>query len=308
MSRAFTARLLSPASGAGRGAVLAVIAAMSALSVFTLAGWFGASALSTAWRADGTNVVTVELPRSTSGSASADSVPALIDALSRQPGLADVSLLPAGEATRLMEPWLGKGSDLALSLPVIITLTHSPSVSLAQISRIVRDKAPDAVIEENALWGDRLAMLGTSLQLCAAIATALAAVTCALVLAVSVVTGLAARRRAVVLLHELGATDGLIAGRIALQGGLTALAGALCGTSLAFPALVFLFQAAAPFRLGAAGTTDTHWPSGLAEWAAIVVTLPAPLLWTLATLPLLISLSGWIAGQISARLWLRRLP
>src|ERR671917_351822 len=80
------------------------------------------------------------------------------------------------------------------------------------------------------VWVARLVALARSLQAVAFAALLLVAGIAACVVAVAVRAGIAARRQAIAVLHELGATDGDIAGRFAARAALLTGLGALGGT------------------------------------------------------------------------------
>lgn len=289
--------------GNGR-AILVITAAMAALASFAIAGWLAARYLSDSWQHYGAHVVTIEVP-DTADTDGASRAKPLLKWLSAEPGIHDAHLLAEAEIRKLLTPWLGESAGLTEHLPAIITLTRAPPLRAADLAKAVRQQLPDVAVEENMQWGERLATLGASLQLCAIVVTALAAVTCGCVMALSVLTVLATRRQTVEILHELGATDSMIADRLALQSGGSGLTGGIVGALLAFPALAFLYEAAAPFM---PGPEPRIWPSGLAEWSHVAFHLPLLLLWTLLLMPVLTATIGWLAAQISVHLWLRRLP
>jgi cell division transport system permease protein len=142
----------------------------------------------------------------------------------------------------------------------------------------------------------RLVALARSLQAVAFAALALVAGLAACVVAVAVRAGIAARREAIAILHDLGATDGDIAGRFARRAAALTGLGALAGTALAVPVLAGFAGLAGPLL----GNAPADGP-GLAAWAR----LP----WAeLALLPLLAAVLGWVSAQLTVRLWLRRLP
>jgi cell division transport system permease protein len=118
----------------------------------------------------------------------------------------------------------------------------------------------------------------------------------AAVVAVAVRAGIAARRAAIALLHDMGATDADIAGRFAGRAGLLVGTGALLGTLLAAPVLAGFADMASPLlgRAPAGSLAALPWAS--LPWAA------------LALLPLVGAALGWVTAQATVRRWLRRLP
>ena len=110
--------------------------------------------------------------------------------------------------------------------------------------------------------------------------------------------GIASRRQAIAVLHELGATDADIAGRFARRVALLAGAGALAGTAVAVPVLAALAGLAAPLLGVQAAAVAESWQL---PWRD----LP----WTgLALLPVMGAGIGWLTAQVAVRRWLRLLP
>jgi cell division transport system permease protein len=123
----------------------------------------------------------------------------------------------------------------------------------------------------------------------------------ACVVAAAVRAGIAARRQAIAVLHELGATDGDIAGRFAARAALLTGLGALGGTAAAVPVLAGFADLAAPLLLGGGGGGGVASSDAAAPWAR----LP----WAgLAFLPPLAAALSWASAQVTVRAWLRRLP
>ncbi len=131
---------------------------------------------------------------------------------------------------------------------------------------------------------------------CAALALALVAFVATAVVAVATRAGIAARRDAIEIVHGLGATDGMIAGRFAARLTLLTFAGALAGVLGAVPILLVIASLTAPFAaVPAAGV-------------ALAARLPAVLWAALPTLPLAAGCIGWVTAQVTVRAWLSVLP
>ncbi len=120
----------------------------------------------------------------------------------------------------------------------------------------------------------------------------------AAVVAIAAHAGLAARRDAAEIVHGLGATDGMVAGRLAGRVALLALAGAAAGALVAVPLLLSLA------RLTAAFDVPLAMPAPFGAWTS----LPSRLWLLLAILPPAACCIGWVTAQASVRVWLRRLP
>ncbi len=117
----------------------------------------------------------------------------------------------------------------------------------------------------------------------------------AAVISVATRSGLAARREAILIVYQLGATDSYIARRFATRAASLAYLGGLIGGLLALPVMFLLATLAEP--LAAAPSTG-----------ATADLLP-PLLWLLPIiLPGATAVIGYLTTQITMRRWLRRLP
>ncbi|AQS87191.1 cell division protein FtsX [Neoasaia chiangmaiensis NBRC 101099] len=290
--------------GAGRRTVMAVIAAMSAIAALALGGWTAARALSAQWRQAALHTVTIEIP--TDDTTASSTIDALVTRLKDIPGVADARHVPVADVRSLLAPWLGTDMGTALALPAVVTLTRRPTLSPEALQQVVRSAIPEAVMEENLAWGERLDRLGASLQACALITALLATIAAACVVGLSVRTILATRRQPVTILHSLGAGDGLIAGRIARHVGGTALIGGIVGIVIAWPMLGLLAHLTLPFQDATA--TPQKWSAVLLDWRQIDWRLPRLLAWSLGILPCVTALIGWGIAQINVRLWLRRFP
>ncbi|MCQ4162807.1 cell division protein FtsX [Roseomonas sp. GC11] len=262
----------------------ALVAAMALLAALALAGSRGAEALRERWQQGAAAAVTVQLPPEQSGR--------MEEALALLRGLPEVAEARAVDQERLralLRPWLGEVPTLPLPAVVELRL-HSLSTDPAPVAQRLAEAIPGAELEAHGLWVARLAALARSVQGVALAVLALVVVVAVAVVAVATRAGLAARRQAIEILHDLGATQGDIAGRFARRIGLLAAGGALAGAALAVPALAALSSIAAPLAGGQ-----------VAPWS----TLP----WLdLALLPPCAGLIGWATAQLSVRRWLRRLP
>ncbi len=190
----------------------------------------------------------------------------------------------------LLKPWLGgDAAHFGLHLPAFFEVRAKPGGDAALAGRLDR-AAPGTLTEDGGQWLARLAALLNSLQACAALALLVVTLVGAAIVCVATRAGLAARRDAIEIVHSLGATDRLIAGRFARRMGVLVLLGALAGAACAVPVLLALIRLAAPFTSAQAS-------------------IRVPALWgLLACLPVAAALIGWITTQATVHAWLRQLP
>ena len=124
----------------------------------------------------------------------------------------------------------------------------------------------------------------------------------AAVIAVATRSGLAQRRDAVMIVYQLGATDGYIAQRFATRAAVLASAGGLIGGLFSLPVLFMLATLAIPLAQGGATAGATGRP-----WTEAFGLLPVGLWLLPLILPPAAALIGYLTAQVTMRQWLRRL-
>jgi len=295
-----------------------LVAAMTFLAAMALAGAVAAAALATHWRGGAATLITVQVPLPESPAAAPPQAAAALAAtgataatetraqavarlLAAMRGVSSAHRLTGLELHALLTPWLGPDVEkLSLPLPAVFEVSLAPGAQAAALEPDVIAAAPGSVVEHNAAWLERLAVLVRSLQGCAALAVLVVAFIAAAVVAVATRAGLAARRDAIEIVHGLGATDSLICGQFAGRVTILVLGGAVLGLILAMPVLLSLAQIAAPFREGAQAVPM--------QPADLLRALPPPLWIGLATLPPALGLIGFVTAQATVRGWLAQLP
>ncbi|MBC9207684.1 cell division protein FtsX [Roseomonas aerophila] len=261
-----------------------LVAAMALLAALALAGSRGAEALKDRWQAGAAAAVTVQLPPE-----QAVQMDQALAVLRAMPEVQSAEAVSAARMKELLRPWLGEVP--ALPLPAVIELRLvNAAIDPAPLANRLSETVPGAELEAHGIWVSRLAALASSVQGVALAVLALVAGVAVAVVAVATRAGIAARREAIEIFHDLGATQRDIAGRFARRIGLLAAGGALAGAALAVPALAALSSMAAPFAGGE-----------VMPWTAL------PWL-DLALLPPFAGIIGWATAQYSVRHWLRRLP
>lgn len=261
-----------------------LVAAMALLAALALAGSRGAEALQQRWQHGAAAAVTVQLPPEQSGR-----IDEALALLREMPEVAEAAPVDSARMRELLRPWLGDVPSLPL--PAVLELRmRNLALDPAPVAQRLAEAIPGAELEAHGIWVARLAALARSVQGVALAVLALVVAVAVAVVAVATRAGLAARRQAIEILHDLGATQGDIAGRFARRIGLLAAGGALAGAALAVPTLAALSSIAAPLAGGQ-----------VAPWTAL------PWL-DLALLPPFAGLIGWATAQLSVRRWLQRLP
>jgi len=277
-----------------------LVAAMAFLAALALAGWVAAAALAQGWQVGAGATLTVQVPHpADAAEAGGTRLARVLGRLRGMPGIAAARALSDAELTKLLQPWLGAGADSsALPLPGVIAVRLSdPGLPLDPVAAQVQEVAPGSLVEDDSVWASRLAVLGRSLQACAAAALFVVAAVAAAVIAVATRGGLMARREAIEIVHGLGATDGYIAARFAARATLLAASGGVIGGILALPVLLALAHLAAPFATASAPVQG-----------GVLGALPVALWLLLPGLPLAAAIIGFCTAQGTVRRWLRRLP
>ncbi|ONG49024.1 cell division protein FtsX [Pseudoroseomonas deserti] len=261
-----------------------LVAAMALLAAIALAGSRGAEALKDRWQHGAAAAVTVQLPPEQAGQ-----MDRALEVLRAMPEVASAVPVDSDRMRQLLRPWLGEVPSLPL--PAVLELRlKNLALDPAPIAERLAGAVPGAELESHGIWVARLAALARSVQGVALAVLALVAGVAVAVVAVATRAGVASRRQAIEILHDLGATQGDIAGRFARRIGLLAAGGALAGAAIAVPTLAALSNLAAPLAGGE-----------VQPWTAL------PWL-DLALLPPVAGLIGWATAQLSVRRWLKRLP
>ncbi|MGA3001085.1 MAG: cell division protein FtsX [Acetobacteraceae bacterium] len=276
-----------------------LVAAMAFLAALAIAGWLGAAVLTRHWESGAGAILTVQLPNPAQPSAtgSESRLVAVQALLAAAPGIDSAETLSDDQVNALLRPWLGADiKNLAIPVPAVIAVHMTPDVNdLTSLAAQLAKAAPGTIVEDQAAWAGRLGTLARSLQACAGLVLLIVTLVTAAVISVATRSGLAARREAILIVYQLGATDSYIARRFATRAAALAYLGGLIGGLCALPVMFLLATLAAP--LAAAPSPD-----------AAIDLLP-PLLWSLPViLPGATAVIGYLTTQILMRQWLRRLP
>ena len=279
----------------------ALVAAMAFLAALAAAGVVATAHLATQWQHGALAAVTIQVPRP--GEPAADDAQdqtrraAVQAVLAATPGVS-VHQLDEGELADLLRPWLGDSAErLSLPLPAVFALhLADPDRDLAALTTRLDQAAPGTLVERHELWRGRLAALARSLQAAASLALLLVGGIAVAAITVATRAGLAARREAIELVHQIGAPDRFIAQRFAARASLLALIGGTIGALAALPVLLILAWLAAPLT----GLTP--------RLATLALLLPPPLWASLLALPAAAAAIGWVTAQATVRGWLALLP
>jgi cell division transport system permease protein len=285
-----------------------LVAAMAFLAALAVAGWTGAAVLTKHWESGAGSTLTVQVPGAeepdTAGSATR--LTAVRALLIEARGVESANILSDDQVNALLRPWLGANlKDLAVAVPAVIAvrLAEEPE-DLNGLAAQLAQNAPGTIVEDHAAWAGRLGTLARSLQLCAGLVLLIVTLVTAVVIAVVTRAGLTARREAILIVYQLGATDDYIVRRFATRAAALASVGGAIGGLFALPVVFMLTTLAIPLAgWGAAdrGAADLTAPGAFAF-------LPLPVWLLPVILPVAAAIIGYLTTRITMHRWLRRLP
>lgn len=243
-----------------------VIAIMVALTVVAAASGLALRNAAATARADLEGGVTVQVVNAAPAERQRQAKAAL-DALTAEPDVASVRLVPQSELDRLVEPWLGKpvGDDIdALPIPALLDVRLKAQASPARLDALrakIAAAAPSARVDAQSSWlAPVFGAIGALQWLAGGLIALLAAATAAAVLLASR-NALGANRNTIEIVHMLGGTDAQIARIVQRSMGMDAAAGGLAGLMLGLVAILLLGRQFAALgsgmvTAGALGWTD----------------------------------------------------
>jgi cell division transport system permease protein len=280
-----------------------LVAAMAFLAALAIAGWMGTAVLTGQWESGAGSTLTVQVPMPWQPDAvgTGTRLATVRALLSAAPGVQSATLISDQQLDNLLRPWLGVNlKDLSVPVPAVIAVhTTGDADELDSLAALLAQKAPGTLLEDHSAWEGQLATLARSLQLCSGLVLLIVALVTAAVIVVATRSGLAARREAILIVYQLGATDGYIARRFATRAAMLASIGGAIGGLFALPVVFTLTVLAVPLS-GGSGPARTS--------AAGSTFLPFPLWLLPVILPLAAAAIGYVTTQITMRQWLRRLP
>jgi cell division transport system permease protein len=244
---------LVPISSIAGRALVTVIAIMTFLGSLTAGSAILIAGASQDWRQSVAREMTIQV-RPMAGH-DIDAEVAKAAAIARQTsGVAEADVFDKSEAQRLLEPWLGKGLDLAdLPIPrlIVLKLHDGAEPDLAAFRKNLTDQVSGVSLDDHHLWLARLATMANTVVAVAVVIFLLVLAAMGLAVAFATRGAMSGNQEIVGILHFVGAEDRFIARefqrhflRLGLKGGLI---GGACA-SLVFIAAGFLqsWMAATP--------------------------------------------------------------
>jgi cell division transport system permease protein len=230
---------LVPENTIAGNALTAVVAIMSFLACLTLGSVTLVRDAAHDWQSDILREITIQV-RPIEGadlSAEAGKAAAIVKAMR---GVASVRVLDDKESSRLLEPWLGSGLDLAdLPVPrlIVVRLSDPQAVDLADIASRLKRGVRGASLDDHRAFTARLQTMANATVFVGIAVLALVFVATILSVIFATRGAMASNKDVVAVLHFVGAEDGFVAREFQRHFLLLGLRGGLAGAILA--ALVF---------------------------------------------------------------------
>src|SRR3569833_2740247 len=204
---------LGPRNSISGRALVAVVAIMTFLASLTTGGVILVSQAATAWQADVSREVTVQLIPAAGRNIDAD-VSKAASIVKNTPGIADVRPYCKEESEKLREPWLGTGltlNELPVPRLIVVKIASGAAPDLSQLRTVLQAQVPGAVLDDHRGFIERMrAMSGTAIAAGIGILILMIAAT---FLSVSFVLrgAMATNKTVIEVLHFVGAKNRFIA-------------------------------------------------------------------------------------------------
>ena len=294
--RAPRATPLLPEAGAAGLPLTIVVAILAFMASVALVGNIAVARAVTAWTADLTGAVTVQV-KGEDPSVIDEQTDAAAAVLAGVPGITAVDRLSRTEAERLLSPWFGTGLPADVPVPGLVTakVTREARGDLGAVRATLAEAAPAAVLDDHGGFNDRLIAAGGRLKALAATIFGFVMLAAAAVIVFAARAGLAANKPIIEVLHLVGASDGFIAREVQRRYFLLGLRGGLLGALAAI--VVVSIAAAGGQRLSA----------GEAAFLPGLTVRPDALLW-LIVVPGVLCLVAALAARLTVLRSLRAEP
>jgi cell division transport system permease protein len=278
-----------PPSGSSSWLTSFTSGAMTFLAVFAMALSLASGRLADRWAAALDKTATIRI------SAPDDQLTlqtkAVLDLLSKTPGIATSRAMTLDETKKLLEPWLGPDLPIAeLPLPQLIEITETAQGFDAEgLRQRLAAEAPGAVLDDHTRWRRPMVEAADRLRLLGILSMALIGAAMAGMITLAANAALAANAQVIKVLRLVGARDRYIAGAFVRRFTIRAFTGSLIGAALGTAGV-----AALPAVNEAGGFLTGLGFTGFA-WA-----LPF-------ALPFIAGLVAWLATRLAAFQTLRGL-
>jgi len=243
-----------------------VIAVMVYLAALALAGAMVIASAVGGWTAGLRGTLTVHiLPNPAGEAATGTDIEKVLEVLRAEKDVASARVLDEAASRALLKPWLG-ATATAPGLPVPrlidVTLQRGARPDVEALAARIRTAVPRAELDDHRRWLGRLLDFAGSLEAIAILVMLLAAVAAALAVIFAARASLAVHRRAIEILHLIGAHDTYIAVQFQRRAFMQALMGGVIGLGVAIVSLFALgklFGGVELFGLSQVRFGPLHW-------------------------------------------------
>ena len=221
-----------PPSGSSAWLTSFTSGAMTFLAVFALALSLASGRLAERWASALDKTATIRI------SAPDDQMTlqtrAVLDLLSKTPGIATSRAMTVDETKKLLEPWLGPDLPIeALPLPQLIEITETAAGYDAEgLRQRLAAEAPGAVLDDHTRWRRPMVEAADRLRLLGILSMALIGAAMAGMITLAANAALAANAQVIKVLRLVGARDAYIAGAFVRRFTIRAFTGSLVGAVL----------------------------------------------------------------------------
>jgi cell division transport system permease protein len=275
---------LVPVASAASRALVGVIAILTFLAALCAGTVELVASSSAQWRSAIGHEATVQVRPNPRRDIDAD-LAEVAEVARRTPGVADVHVVDKAESERMLEPWLGRGLDLAdLPVPrlVILKLQDGATPGFAELRALLAQRVPSATLDDHAGWVSRLSTMAKTVVIAGVGLTVLVLAAAGLAVAFATHGVMAGNREVVEVLHIVGAHDRFIAREFQRRFFRLGLKGGMIGGCLALAVILVLSFLSASWRESPAGdqieamfgALDIGW-RGAASAAVIVLLVAA---------------------------------
>jgi cell division transport system permease protein len=250
----FESPIVPRATISGR-ALVAVVAIMTFLAALTTGAVVLVRSAANEWQADVAREVSIQIRPVAGRDIEADIAEAA--AIARgTPGVAEVRPYSKDETARLLEPWLGSGTQLdQLPVPRLVVVRVAPGAApdLAQLRQALAQAVPDASLDDHRGFVTRMQAISSALVLSGIGVLVLVFIATVLSATFATHAAIAANRPVIEVLHLIGAKDKFIAEHFQRHFLQLALLGGGIGGGLAIALFAFAELASGSFTGTAAG-------------------------------------------------------
>jgi cell division transport system permease protein len=231
-----------PEATAPHMTLMTAMAAMCYLAVLAIGALLMTSAAVNNWTSQVASEVTVQISAADGVDVDGDTARAA-RILRDTPGISGATVVPAAEARRLLEPWLGKSAILDdLPIPQLINVSIDKAIppDLEGLHARLAAEVPSATLDTHRRWqAELISMAGTLTWLAIAVLSLIAGAAAVLVV-YATRAAMEANREVLEVLYLAGACDSFISREVLWRFCLTGLKAGLIGALLGFITFVIL--------------------------------------------------------------------